>query len=47
LTDEESDHLDCFLLDRIDEEADTPGKDEGVLDISGLEALFTRLSAVS
>lgn len=31
LTDEECDLLDRFLLERIDEEADTLDKDEGVL----------------
>lgn len=34
LTDAEFDRLDRFLLDRIDEDADTEGKDEGVLNIS-------------
>jgi len=43
LTDEECDRLDRFLLDRIDEEADTLGKDEGVLDISELDGMFTAL----
>ena len=43
LTDKECDRLDQFLLDRIDEEADTQGKDEGVLDISELDGLFTAL----
>jgi uncharacterized protein len=43
LTDEECDRLDRFLLDRIDEEADTQDKDEGVLDISELDGLFTAL----
>lgn len=41
LTDEECDLLDRFLLERIDEEADTLDKDEGVLDISELDGLFT------
>jgi uncharacterized protein len=36
LTDEECDRLDQFLLERIDQEADTQDKDEGVLDISEL-----------
>ena len=43
LNDEEIDQLDRFLLDRIDEDADTQGKDEGVLDISELDGLFTAL----
>ena len=43
LTDKECDRLDRFLLDRIDEEADTLDRDEGVLDISELDGLFTAL----
>ena len=43
LTDEECDRLDQFLLERIDEEADTLDSDEGVLDISELDGLFTAL----
>ena len=43
LTEEEIERLDRFLLDRIDEDADTQGKDEGVLDISELDGLFTAL----
>ena len=43
LTDKECDHLDQFLLYRIDEEADTQDKDEGVLDISELDGMFTAL----
>lgn len=43
LNDEEIERLDRFLLDRIDEDADTQGKDEGVLDISELDGLFTAL----
>lgn len=43
LSDEEYDRLDRFLLDRIDEEEDTLDKDEGVLDISELDGLFTAL----
>ena len=43
LTDEECDRLDRFLLDRIDEEADPLEKDEGVLDVSELDGLFTAL----
>jgi uncharacterized protein len=43
LSDEEFDRLNHFLLERIDEEADTPDKDEGVLDISELDGLFTAI----
>jgi len=43
LTDEECDRLNQFLLDRIDEEADALDKDEGVLDMSELDGLFTAL----
>ncbi|RLA02395.1 MAG: YecA family protein [Gammaproteobacteria bacterium] len=43
LTDEELDRLDRFLLDRIDEDADTQDMDEGVLDVSELDGLFTAL----
>ena len=43
LTDEECNRLDRFLLDRIDEDADTLDKDEGVLDISELDGLFTAI----
>ena len=43
LNDEEIDRLDRFLLDRIDDEADTEDKDEGVLDISELDGFFTAL----
>ncbi len=43
LNDEEVEWLDRFLLDRIDDDADTEGKDEGVLDISELDGLFTAL----
>jgi len=43
LSDEEFDRLDHFLLERIDEEADSMGKDEGVLDISELDGLFTAI----
>jgi len=41
LDDSELDRLDRFLLDRVDEDADTDGKDEGVLDISELDGMFT------
>lgn len=43
LSDEELDRLDHFLLERIDEDADTLDKDEGVLDVSELDGLFTAL----
>lgn len=43
LNDEELDWLDQFLLDRIDEDADTEGKNEGVLDVSQLDGLLTAL----
>lgn len=43
LNEEEIERLDQFLLDRIDEDADTEGKDEGVLDISELDGFFTAL----
>ncbi len=43
LNEEEIEQLDCFLLDRIDDDAVTEGKDEGVLDISTLDGLFTAL----
>lgn len=41
LTEEEIEYLDEFLLERIDDDADTEGKDEGVLDITELDGLFT------
>lgn len=41
LNEEEIERLDQFLLDRIDEDAGTEGKDEGVLDISELDGFFT------
>ncbi|MEX2353538.1 MAG: UPF0149 family protein [Gammaproteobacteria bacterium] len=41
LTDAEIDRLDRFLLDRIDETADTLGKDEGILDIAELDGFLT------
>ena len=43
LTDDERERLDQFLLDRIDEDADTQDMDEGVLDVSELDGLFTAL----
>jgi len=41
--DSELDRLEQFLLDRIDEDADTEGKDEGVLDVSELDGMFTAI----
>jgi uncharacterized protein len=43
LTDAELDRLDRFLLDRIDEEADTEGRDVGVLDVSDLDGMLTAI----
>lgn len=43
LNDDELDRLGRFLLERIDDDADTEGKDEGVLDVSELDGLFTAL----
>jgi len=43
LNDEEFDYLDNFLLERLDDDADTRDKDEGVLDISELDGLFTAI----
>lgn len=43
LKDEELDWLDQFLLDRIDDDADTEGKNEGVLNVSELDGLLTAL----
>jgi uncharacterized protein len=43
LTDKEFERLDRFLLERLDDDTDTEGKDEGVLDISELDGLFTAL----
>jgi uncharacterized protein len=43
LSDEEFDRLNHFLLERIDAEADTLDKDEGVLDMSELDGLFTAI----
>lgn len=43
LTDEELQALDEFLLDRIDEEEDTEGRDEGLLNVSELDGLFTAI----
>ena len=43
LNEEEFDYLDDLLLERIDDDADTRDKDEGVLDISELDGLFTAI----
>jgi len=43
LSEAEFERLDQFLLDRIDEDDVTKGKDEGVLDISELDGLFTAI----
>ena len=43
LSEAEIEKLDQFLLDRIDEDEDTIDKDEGVLDISELDGLFTAI----
>lgn len=43
LNDEELDWLDQFLLDRIDDDTITEGKNEGVLDISELDGFMTAL----
>ena len=43
LSETELERLDRFLLGRIDGDADTEGKDEGVLDISELDGLFTAI----
>ncbi len=43
LTEEEFKYLDHFLLYRIDDEVDAVDKDEGVLDISELDGLFTAI----
>ena len=41
LSDEELERLQTILLDRVDEEAVTDGKDEGVLDVSELDGFLT------
>jgi uncharacterized protein len=43
LSDEELDRLDRFLLDRVDEDADTTDLDEGVLDVAELDGLLTAI----
>ena len=41
LDDEELDRLDRFLIDLIDDDADTEGKDEGLLDVAELDGFLT------
>ena len=43
LNEDEYEFLDEFLLERIDDVADTRDKDEGVLDIPELDGLFTAI----
>ena len=43
LTDKELNQLDGFLLNRIDDDTDTTGKDEGVLESSTLDGFFTAI----
>lgn len=43
LSEEEFEYLDDFLLERIDDDTDTQDKDEGVLEISELDGLFTAI----
>jgi uncharacterized protein len=43
LNEKEIERLDRFLLERIDDDADTEGKNEGVLDVSELDGLFTAI----
>jgi uncharacterized protein len=45
LSDEELERLEQFLFDRIDEDADTADKDEGVLDIAELDGFFTAIAS--
>ena len=40
ISDDDLDYLDDFLLDRIDENADTEGKDEGILGVSDLDGFL-------
>ena len=43
LSDAEIEQLGDFLLERIEDDTDTYGKDEGILDISNLDGLFTAI----
>ena len=43
MSDEDLDYLDDFLLDRIDENEDTEGKDEGILGLADLDGFLTAI----
>lgn len=43
LNDEELEQLDEFLIERISEDDDSEGQDEGVLDVSELDGFFTAI----
>lgn len=43
LSEKEIDQLEELLLNRIDDETDTLGKDEGIFDISSLDGFFTAI----
>jgi len=43
LSDEELEQLESFLLDRIDDDVDTTGMDEGIFDILSLDGFFTAI----
>jgi uncharacterized protein len=43
LSEEELNWLDRFLLERINDDADTEGRDEGILDISELDGFLTAI----
>ena len=43
LNDAEMDRLEAFLLDRIGDDEDTEGKDEGIFDMSTLDGFFTAI----
>lgn len=43
LNEEELERLEAFLLDRIDEDEDTEGKDEGIFNMSMLDGYFTAI----
>ncbi len=43
LSDKELDQLEELLLNRIDDETDTQGKDEGIFELSSLDGFFTAL----
>jgi uncharacterized protein len=45
LNDDELKWLDDFLLERIDDDADCEGKDEGVLNVSELDGLMTAVAS--